>query len=524
MTAHHFSEEELNELSGVVAERLGLNFPKERWRDLERGINSAINDANVSESVQSLIKSPLSRKQLEVLASCLTISETYFFRDKNLFDVLENNLLPELINSRRGKNQTIRIWSAGCSTGEEPYSIAILLDKLIFDSDKWNITILAADINPHSIGKMKNGIYGSWSFRDIPEKIKHEYFIQESEGKYRIVDKIKKMVTPVYLNLAEDSYPSLLNNTNAMDIIICRNVLMYFTQPHTKKVIKGFYQSLVENGWVIVSPTETSQTLFSKFKTIHYPSVILYKKEKWKRQYDTETSRLQKTFVLEPEQIKIPEPITFKTPEEIPLSEWIPKKKTERHIPRKTEEPIPKKIEESVPGKIEERVTAEKTALLSDAQKFYKQGFYEEAIKKIAEYFNQNYNDASAHALLTRIYANTGKLREAFASCEKAISLDKLNPANYYLLASVLQEQKRLEDAALFLKRAIYLDQNFVIAHLALGNIMNKLGNAKESKKSFRNALVLLKHHKPGTILPESDGMTAERLIEIIQTANSLEE
>lgn len=519
MTVHTLSEELLSELSSVVANRLGLSFPKERWHDLERGIYSALKEGDIHASVESLISTHLSRKQLEILASCLTIGETYFFRDKNLFDALETHIFPELINTRRGKNQSIRIWSAGCSTGEEPYSIAVLLDKLLPDINKWNITILAADINPHSIGRMKSGVYGSWSFRDTPDKIKQEYFTHESDGKYCIREKIKKMVTPLYLNLAEDSYPSLLNNTNAMDIIICRNVLMYFTQPHTKKVIKGFYHSLVEKGWLIVSPTETSQALFSKFRTIHYPSVILYKKEKWKRQYDAETSRMQKTFILEPEPVKIPEPITFKTPEEIPQPEWIPKKKVE-----KVEKPIPEKIEEPVPKKIEEHVSAKKSSLLSDAQKLYKQGFYEEAVKKIAEYFDHNYQDADAHTLLTRIYANTGKLREAFACCEKAISLDKLNPSNYYLLASVLQEQKRFEDAALFLKRAIYLDQNFVIAHLALGNIMNKLGNSKESKKSFRNALILLKHYKPDTVLPESDGMTAERLIEIIQTTNSAEE
>lgn len=515
MTASALPEEILSELSSIVAERLGLNFPKERWHDLERGIHSAIKDAHVSESAQSLISAPLSRRQLEILASCLTISETYFFRDRNLFDVFENNLLPELINSRKGKNQTIRIWSAGCSTGEEPYSIAILLNKLIPDIASWNITIIAADINPHSIGKMKNGIYGSWSFRDIPEKIKHEYFIQESEDKYRIVDKIKKMVTPVYLNLAEDSYPSLLNNTNAMDIIICRNVLMYFTQPHMKKVIKGFYHSLIENGWMIVSPTETSQTFFSKFKAVHHPSVILYKKVKWSKLYGVETVQSKKTFVFEPEPVRIEEPFSFKIPEEIFRPDPVPKK---------IEEPVPSKAGEPVLRKTEEHAHTEKTSLLADAKKYYKQGFYEEAVKKIAEYFNHNYHDADAHALLTRIYANTGKLREAFACCEKAISLDKLNPANYYLLASVLQEQKRFEDAALFLKRAVYLDQDFVIAHLALGNIMNKLGKIKESKKSFRNALLLLKHYRPDAVLPESDGMTAERLIEIIQATNNAEE
>jgi len=100
-----------------------------------------------------------------VLASHLTIGETYFFRDSGTFQALEEHILPELIRQRRGKNQQFRIWSAACATGEEPYSVAILLQKLIVNLDGWNISILATDINPQAIKKARLGIYNNWSFR-----------------------------------------------------------------------------------------------------------------------------------------------------------------------------------------------------------------------------------------------------------------------------------------------------------------------------------------------------------------------
>ena len=163
------------------------------------------------------------------MASYLTIGETYFFRVEPDFNALENHILPELIHLRKDTGKYLRIWSAASSTGEEPYSLAILVRKLIPDIKDWNITILATDINTRSLAKAEKGIYGNWSFRNNPEWLKKIYFTPLLDERYQINRNIKDMVSFFYLNLARDTYPSLLNNTNGMDIIFCRNVLMYFT-------------------------------------------------------------------------------------------------------------------------------------------------------------------------------------------------------------------------------------------------------------------------------------------------------
>ena len=229
--------------------------------------------------IEWLLSSLPTRSQIEILASHLTVGETYFFRDKRLFKTLEESILPELIQLRRNSGRHLRIWSAGCSSGEEPYSIAILLSKMIPDIGDWGITILATDINMRFLQKAADGVYRHWSFRDIQPGIKEGFFNQKQDGRFEVLSRIRQMVTFSYLNLVEDAYPSLVNNTNALDIIFCRNVLMYFVPELASKVAPNLHRSLVDGGFLIVSPTESSIPIFSQFTTVRAPGTILYKKE-----------------------------------------------------------------------------------------------------------------------------------------------------------------------------------------------------------------------------------------------------
>jgi chemotaxis protein methyltransferase CheR len=154
------SDRQLSRLSEYVAGWLGLHFPKKRWGDLDRITCHAVLELGFKDRdtcIERIISGQLDKEGEEIFAAHLTIGETYFFREQKSFDILENRILPELIASRRGKDQRLRIWSAGCSTGEEPYSLAILLTRLIPDLQEWQITILATDINSRSIGKARGG-------------------------------------------------------------------------------------------------------------------------------------------------------------------------------------------------------------------------------------------------------------------------------------------------------------------------------------------------------------------------------
>jgi len=138
------ARELLPKVGKLLEEQLGLYFSAERYTEMEKKVLEALRDFGYQDSeegIKWLLSAKLNSKEIETLAKALAIGETYFFREKNTLKALEDHVLPELINQRRGKNQTLRIWSAGCSTGEEPYSLAILLKKLLGDIDNWNIKI-----------------------------------------------------------------------------------------------------------------------------------------------------------------------------------------------------------------------------------------------------------------------------------------------------------------------------------------------------------------------------------------------
>ncbi|TAK72672.1 MAG: chemotaxis protein CheR [Betaproteobacteria bacterium] len=466
----------LARLADFLESQVGLHFPRERWRDLERGIAAAARESGYAQAqayVDWLLAAPLTRTQIEGLASQLTVGETYFFREKRSLDILEQQILPELLRARGETEKHLRIWSAGCCSGEEPYSIAMLLDRLIPDFEKWNLTILATDINPRFLRKAAQGIYGEWSFRDTPAWIRERYFNKRKDGRFEMQPRIRRMVSFSYLNLAEDAYPSLVNNTNAMDVIFCRNVLMYFAQERARKVVGKLHRSLVDGGWLITSPTETSAVLFSAFTAVEFPGAFLYRR----------------ILAAGPRATAVRYP-----------APWHEGEAAAAHAPAPAEPQEPAAF------------SAARSALAPEVLR--ETGAEQAADAEDADSRAHDAHDTPRRK--ARACADEGSLAEASAWCEKAIAADKLNPAHYYLLAAIEQERGQSETAERALGRALYLAPDFALAHFALGNLCLSGGRRREARRHFGNALTLLRACPADALLPESDGLAAGRLAEIV--------
>lgn len=489
----------LAKLSNYISENLGLYFPRKRWNDLRDKFLLASIEFGYSDAEQCInwfLSAPLTQEMVETLSSYLTIGETSFLRDIKIYDELEKHVLPELISSRCKTGKHIRIWSAGCSSGEEPYSIAFLLHKMIPDLKDWSISILATDINPRALKKAKEGIYNKWSFRGTPKWAKDGYFSRTRENKYKIKPYIKKMVTFSYHNLAKDPYPSLLYNTTAIDIIFCRNVIMYFRPQLIKKIIKCFYRSLLNKGWLIVSGSEGSHVHMSQFVTVNFPGTIFYRKDLSKSGAMEEFQVNTPVFIHDYDPEVFPE-VPLPAPESPPLPVWDVTTKSRREKP-KTEEP--------------------KLKTFVEVKTLYEQGNYPEVENILTEHLLQNHKDYKAMTLLAKACSNQGKFSKAIEWCEKEIAINKFNPGCYYLLALIFQEQGEIDEAISSLNRSIYLDPDYVLAHYTLGNIILRKRNFKKAEKHFDNALSILSKYKKEEILPESDGISAGRLTEIIKT------
>ncbi len=440
-----------SKLSEYIAERIGLHFPRERWTDLERGFAGAAQEFGFEETGECLdwlLSAPPTQSQLHVLATHLTIGETYFFRDPHTIRALAERILPELIRARQGGDQRLRLWSAACCTGEEPYTLAILLHQALGDFSDWRVTITATDLNPRFLQTAAEGVYRDWSFRNAPVWLKERYFTRTKDGRYAIIPEIRECVTFAHLNLVEDAYPSVVTDTTAMDLILCRNVLMYFTPAQIRRVIVKLHHSLLEDGWLVVSPSEASRTLFPEFAVVHVSGSILFRK------------------VAGPGHDE-------------PTPAWS--------------EPLPD------PVAVEATVAPPEPS--SDA---------------VLATTATGAEESAAHAALARTLANEGRLAEALERCDSWIAVDKLDPAAHYLRAVVLLERGNPVEAHASLRRSIYLNPSFVLAHCALGSLARSSGRTRDAERHFAHALQRLRRHRPDDPLPESEGLTAGQLIESI--------
>jgi len=500
----HISDQLMSRLSNFVTSWLGLHYPKNRWRDLHRSIAGAARELGIPDvhsCVNRLLMRQFTREQEELLANHLTIGETYFFREQKSFEVLEKQILPDLIESRRENGKRLRIWSAGCSTGEEPYSIAILLTRLIPDPAEWQITILASDINTRSLAKAAHGVYGEWSFRGVPQWMRQRYFTKTGDGSFELSHAVQRMVSFAVLNLSEDSYPSLASNTGAMDIIFCRNVLMYFERSKQLRVIDGFRRSLVDGGWLAVSPCETSSDFSPGFETVFFPGTIFYQKG------------VRAGKAVDP---------VLTVPGRDHPREWTPPAPEPLFM---AAAPVPVRVPTGLPepGASAAGQPEPEHCPLVEAQALYRRGNYEEAVAGLSgllltpeagggpsPLFEQ------AATLMARCLANLGRVDQALEWVEKAIGMDRLNAELYYLRATICQEQGQPSPAIASLKQALYLDHDFVLAHFSLGTLTLQQGMTKDAERHFENARLLLDALPAEEPVPGSEGMTAARLSEII--------
>lgn len=496
----------LSSLRGHLLANLGLHFMEKHDKMLIRKIEnaaSAFEFSNPKKFAEWLLKNKLTDKQLGILASHLTIGETYFFREKKSFDFLEQIYLPGLILKRFGTSKKLHIWCAGCSTGEEAYSIAIALTQSIPDIKHWKITILASDINPVLLDKAKKGTYSKWSFRTSTPQFINKYFTKIAENQFQIIPEIRNMVTFSLINLASDNYPSISNKTHSVDIIFCRNVLIYFSPEGNLQVTNQFYNSLITGGILVVSPVEMSSLISPEFNKIIYSGYTIYYKgsHPGKAIADVRQEMITPDHTvpyLVAELKKIQNTYAVGHPE--PIQE---------------QNPFPQ--ESSI------NVSTVKEILIDDdltiAEKLYSNGSFEEVENLLNKLIKQSDSlNTKVPKLLAKTKANMGKLNEAAEWCEIAISLNKLDAELHYLLATVMHEQGNDAAATDALKMALYIQPYFVLAHFLLGNLELKAGKTVAGKKSFKNALSSLSNYDHDEILPESDGLTVGRFREIIQT------
>lgn len=261
----------LEQLDRYIYELCGIDYSK-NLSSLENKIAGRLKELGLSLwEYCGYIK--IEKKELDVLIELITVNETYFFREENLLSELQNVIFPQY--KERNKENPLRIWCAACSSGEEPYTLAMLIKETKF-FEEGSVEIIASDINKKVLNKAQNALYNkkSFSFRKMPEGMLEKYF-EELQEDYKVKDNIRTLVEFKNLNMFDNNVTALIGN---VDIILCRNVLIYFDIEAIKKVASTFYSIVKPDGYLFLGHAETITSLNSGFDTKYTPSIFYYKK------------------------------------------------------------------------------------------------------------------------------------------------------------------------------------------------------------------------------------------------------
>lgn len=261
------------EAAELVRRRTGMVIGEARRDAFVEALGHAMREAGVRDPVVYLADLAAVPALLDGLAGAITVGETYFFREPQQFEVLRERILPELL-ARLPPERRLRIWSAGCATGEEPYSIAILLHELGVLA---RARILATDISRPALARARRARYGRWSFRGVRDGVVGRYFTRDAD-RYELAPEIRSAVEFRYLNLAQPTYPSAECGIVAVDLIVCRNVLIYLGGEAIGQVTGRLVAALIEDGWLLLGASDPAIGGVAGCEVVMTPAGLVYRR------------------------------------------------------------------------------------------------------------------------------------------------------------------------------------------------------------------------------------------------------
>ncbi len=485
---------DLTRLSHLVRDVSGLEFPDSRRPNLARAAERAVTVHGLRRAgaLHDFLRDGAHRLELEAFIASLTIGETHFFRNRPQLDALRRHVLPQIIARRSGERR-LRIWSAGCATGEEAYSLAMLIDILLPRRDGWNVLILATDINKDSLEKAQSGRYGQWSFRQVPQEIQSRYFDKDGRD-FHLSPHIRDMVTFSYLNLVEDSYPSLVSNTQAMDLILCRNVLIYFREETINGVVTRLDECLAPQGWMVAGHAESPMPIFrERFVARDFPMAVCYqKRDAAELRHDEKSAAAPRVprAVAHPAVARAPR-IAAATPANRPFPA-PPADATPQHDPP------------------QRAVAAWRSGRVADAL---------EILDRFAE---ADVTDPTGPYVKAKILASLVRLDEAHVAILVAIQRAPVHAPSHSLHGLILQEQDRPAEALDALRRAVYLDPGLALGRFSLAVLFAATGQASRAAKELDTLTRLLDDRDREELIDDGDGVTVGRLLELVAVHRDL--
>ncbi|MFW6358254.1 MAG: CheR family methyltransferase [Chroococcales cyanobacterium] len=517
-----FSEALIKRFIELIANTTGISIRPQDQKNLSQKIFTRMKALRMAspDDYYALLASKTSEgeKEWQAFVVLLTNIETYFFRDSGQISLLRDRILPELIEKRQQaqslegtEKPSLRIWSAGCSTGEEPYSLAILVKELLPNWQNWDIFIVGTDINRQALSQARQGRFGAWSFRSISAEVKAKYF-HPHLGEWQLDQSIKNKVTFLQENHVKSPFPNLL--VNDIDLIICRNVFVYFNSQAIATVLNKFFHTLRTGGYLLTGHAELQGQDTRKFQVKVFPESLIYQRPETPQKHSVRSPKKQETSNLNnllidkntvpppphlsftPSLVQPVQPITLPNP--ISNSELI---KDRKLSPTTSQSGSPKRV----------------VNLMAEIQQLFKGKQYTKALEKGQELLHLDPNHFDASYVVAQIYANLGKYQKAKDYCQKAIAINPFSSYPYYVLANIAEEQGNLQETKSILKKIIYLAPNSVSAYLELGLLYQRENDKIKASKMFQVALELLQKLPAEARIESIENITASELLDRVK-------
>lgn len=481
----------INNFKSLLLDTCGFTFANDREQTLYDGVvrrMAACNIASITDYHDLLVRDPA---EMDMLIQLLTVNETYFFREPEQLRLMADRLLPELI--KKQKTGRLKIVSAGCSTGEEAYSIAMLLHDRYGEKSDHLFSIVGVDIDSTAISRAIKGVYSKYSFRAMEVSFLKSYFEPVecdsfciASNLFRIKEFIRRSVFFQVANLNSEIYPPAARNP---DIIFYRNVSIYFPVEVQQAIFRRLANSLATGGYLVVSSTETIHHNIGILSLMEIDDLFVYKKFPSEERVD-----LRKTL-LKPRKKR--GEITGRL-KSINSAGQIPCSTT---LHKQPEQALPTKNSDS------------SIDAFNNALEHNRANRTEQAITILKKIIEREPDFLNAHLLLAIIMIDTHNLKEAEYECHAAMAQDHASLPAYLMLGIIAHQTGRNDEGLKRLREAIYIDCNCWPAHFYLAETANMLGDNKRAASAYQSALDILEKEaiKQNNVMPGKNVMAENR-------------
>jgi len=440
-----WSDPAFEPIARLVTAQTGLVFAPNRCPALEQGVRQLMKEHALSELSEVPAELESGALSWDKLIALITVGETYFFRDAAHFEFLKDRVLPE-IAARRGPNARARVWSAGCASGEEAYSLAMALADC---NALEGAFVLGTDLNRAALSRARLGRYKRWSLRGLAPALFERYF-SGTEADSVLSPLLLRQVHFEELNLAREHYPQPATGTFAMDLILCRNVLIYLSPAAIARVARGLFDALTPGGYLLFGPSDPL-LLDAGFEIESDETGVVY--------------RRPHSILAAVADVRVSPVLPF--------------------APRVDAVAVPLQATRLEPEALRE--VAEQAAARGD----------DAALLALA---NQYPDQAWLSVMAIRARSNAAPPRSVEQDCRRLLDRHPLSAELHYLHALAQMQLSRPGAAAEALRRALYLDRTLAIAHFTLGSVLARLNDLAGAERSYRNAAncsLSLPEHEP---------------------------